>query len=64
MSYLSNMAPVQRARADYIKGQTELRREMAQKKAEKAGMKMLEELMLGPPRGSKLAIDYSTKSAA
>ncbi|CAK5280528.1 unnamed protein product [Mycena citricolor] len=39
------------ARAEYLKGQTILRRELEQKKAEKDGAKILEELMWGVPRG-------------
>lgn len=45
-----------RARSNYIEGQAEIRRELALKKAEKEGMKMLEELVFGPPRGSKCGI--------
>lgn len=36
-----------------MEGQALLREETAKKKAEKEGMKMLEEMVWGPPRGSE-----------
>lgn len=48
----------QRARAHYLEGQAELRREHAHKKAERDGMKMLEEMVWGAPRGSEYLLCY------
>ncbi|KAI0692763.1 Rec8 like protein-domain-containing protein [Cytidiella melzeri] len=42
---------LERARENYLQGQAGLRNELAQKKAEKEGMKMLEEMVWGAPRG-------------
>ncbi len=47
------LTETQRARAHYLEGQAELRREHAQKKAERDGMKMLEEMVWGAPRGNE-----------
>ncbi|KAI0094873.1 Rec8 like protein-domain-containing protein [Irpex rosettiformis] len=42
---------LEKARTCYMEGQAELRREQAQRKVEKEGMKVLEEMVWGAPRG-------------
>lgn len=47
----------QRARANYIEVQAQIRRELEQKKAEKESGRLVEEMIWGAPRGGKLTAE-------